>query len=222
MKKYCITIGLTCLILATALGQNKSGCNCPKNSMKGSLEGNKPDTAFHFSNNNTIILCGYKNPDSDPKTFSEFTLSICGQDTIIDFWGAVLTCKVKAYNDTLFVDQLESLPIGKKFKFQKTVWMTEKIFFSNDQVGRMLTVNRNIRKYTEQEINSVLTEFENTIKGFDIKKMELVYKLFIATISGSITSRQYFKEFGNKFWTLDGGDKEEYDDLRAMLALWDK
>lgn len=29
-----------------------------------------------------------------PTTFSEFILAVCGQDTTIDFWGAVLTCRL--------------------------------------------------------------------------------------------------------------------------------
>ena len=102
----------------TIYGQTKNiSCNCPKTEYAGT----KADTAFHFSNGKTIVLCGYKNPDSSPATFSEFVLAICGQDSIIDFWGATLTCRLKINNDTLLVQQIEILPTGKKFKFQPTV-----------------------------------------------------------------------------------------------------
>ena len=51
--------------------------------------------------------------------------------------------------------------------------------------------------------------------------MAIVNKLFIATISGDKKARQYFKEFKNKFGTLDGAFSEEYNDLTTMLELWD-
>jgi hypothetical protein len=51
--------------------------------------------------------------------------------------------------------------------------------------------------------------------------LEIANKLFIATISGDRKARQKFKEFNNKFGTLDGAFKEEYSDLTAMLELWD-
>ncbi len=188
--------------------------------MTETLEGNKPDTTFYLSNGKAIVLCGYKNPDSNPTTFSEFVLSVCGQDTIIDFWGAVLTCRLRVKKDTLLVDQLETLPTGKDFTFQETVWTTEKIYFSNGVVVRNLTTNKTIRKYSKQEIQTVLTEFENTKKGYDVKKMDIAYKLFIAAISGNETAKKYFFEFENKFWTLDGADRETYSDLTAMLQLW--
>ena len=193
-------------------------CDCPKTQFAGT----KADTTFHLSSGKTIVLCGYKNPDSKPTTFSEFILSVCGEDTIIDFWGAVLTCRLKVNKDTLFVDELQNLPTGKNFKYQETVWTTEKIYFSEQKVVRKLVVNRQIRKYTQDEIQTVLKTFETSKSGLDDNKMVIANKLFIATISGDKKAKQYFKEFNNKFGILDGAFKEEYSDLIAMLELWDK
>lgn len=195
-----------------------TSCSCPQTQYSDT----KADTTFSLSNDRTIALCGYKNPDTRPTTFSEFVLYVCGQDSIVDFWGATLTCRLKVNKDTLLVEQIENLPTGMNQKFQQTVWTTEKIFFKKGKTSRLLKVNTGIQKYTDKEIKLILTEFENTKNGYDEKKMELVYKLFIASISGSKTARQYFQDFGNKFWTLDGADREEYNDLIAMLGLWDK
>lgn len=192
-------------------------CDCPQTQYAGT----KADTTFHLSNGKTIALCGYKNPDSKPTTFSEFILSVCGQDTIIDFWGAVLTCRMKVKKDTLLVDELQNLPTGKNFKYQETVWTTEKIYFSGQKVVRKLVVNRQIRKYNKDEIKSVLKTYDTAKSGLDDNKMVIANKLFIATISGDKKARQYFKEFKNKFETLDGVFAEEYSDLTAMLELWD-
>ncbi len=219
MTQHCITIILTFLTLTSIYGQTKNGsCDCPKTQYAGT----KADTTFHLSNGKTIVLCGYKNPDSKPTTFSEFILSVCGQDTIIDFWGAVLTCRLKVNKDTLLVDQLQNLPTGKNFKYQETIWTTENIYFSGQKLVRKLVVNRRIRKYSQDEIQSVLKTYEKAKTGLDDSKMEIANKLFIATISGDKKARQYFNEFKSKFGTLDGAFAEEYSDLTAMMELWDR
>lgn len=188
--------------------------------MAGTQEGDKPDTIFHLSAGKAIILCGYRNPKKE-EIFSEFILSICGQDTIIDFWPAVLSCRLKLHKDTLFVDQIENFPTGDNFKFQEAVWTTEKIYFSNGEMIRHLNTNKAIRKYTKHEIETVLTEFENKQKAHDEENITIASKLFIAAISGSEKARRCFLEFDNKF-SPDGGDKEIYSDLTAMLQLWQK
>ncbi|MFM1998493.1 MAG: hypothetical protein RL204_440 [Bacteroidota bacterium] len=209
---------MTFLTLNSIYGQkNKSSCDCPKTQYAGT----KADTTFQLSNGKTIVLCGYKNPDSKPSTFSEFILSVCGQDTIIDFWGAELSCQLKVSKDTLLVDQLYNLPTGKDFKFQESTWTTEKIYFSGQKVVRKLVINRQIRKYNHDEIQTVLKTYETAKSGLDDSKMEIANKLFVAIISGDKKARQYFKEFESKFGTLDGAFAEEYSDLTAMLELWD-
>lgn len=210
---------MTFLTLTSVHGQTKiNSCYCPKTQFAGT----KADTTFQFSNGKTIVLCGYKNPDSKPTTFSEFILSVCGQDTIIDFWGAVLTCRLKFSKDTLLVDQLQNLPTGTNFKFQETTWTTEKIYFSGEIIVSKLAVNRQIRKYNQNEIQTVLKTYETAKPGLDDSKMEIANKLFVATISDDKKARQYFKEFNIKFGILDGAYKEEYSDLTAMLELWDR
>ena len=219
MTRYLLTIILTLLSLTSVCGQTKKvACDCPKTQYAGT----KADTSFHLSNGKTIVLCGYKNPDSNPTTFSEFILAVCGQDTIIDFWGAVVTCRLKVNKDTLLVDQLQNLPTGSNFKYLETVWTTEKIYFKGQQVVRKLVVNRQIRKYNQDEIQSVYKSYENEKAGIDDRKMTIANKLFMATISGDKKARQYFHDFKNKFGPLDGAYKEEYNDLIAMLELWDR
>jgi hypothetical protein len=219
MTRHCITIILTFLTLTSIYGQtNGTSCDCPKTQYAGA----KADTTFQLSNGKTIVLCGYKNPDSKPTTFAEFILSVCGHDTIIDFWGAVLTCRLKVSKDTLFVDQLQNLPTGKNFKFQESTWTTEKIYFSGEKIVRKLEVNRQIRKYNHDEIQTVLKTYETAKSGLDDSKMEIANKLFVATISGDKKARQYFKEFESNFGTLDGTFAEEYSDLTAMLELWER
>lgn len=216
-RRYTIII-FTFFTFTTIYGQSeKVSCDCPKTQYAGETA----DTIFYLSSNKTIVLCGYKNPDSKQRTFSEFVLAICGQDTIIDFWGAEMTCRLNVKKDTLFVEQLENLPTGKSFAFQQTIWTTEKIYYSGQKIIKKLFVNRQIPKYDQDEIKTVLKTYRMSKPGLDDSKMEIANKLFIAAISGNKKARQYFKDFENKFGALDGAFAEEYSDLTAMLRLWD-
>jgi len=122
----------------------------------------------------------------------------------------------------LLVKGLQNLPTGKNFKYQETVWTTEKIYFYGQKIVRKLVVNRQIRKYDQDEIQTVLKSYETAKAGLDNSKMVIANKLFIATISGDKKARLYFKEFKSKFGILYGAFSEEYSDLTSMLELWDR
>jgi hypothetical protein len=212
---------LTCCTVHAQI--NKISCDCPKTKYAGE----KADS-FLFSNGKTIVLCGYNNPERSPKSFSEFTLSVCGQNSIIDsfhsFIGTkpVITCHLKMDKDTLFIQQVANLPTGKNFVVQPTIWSNEKIYFRDGKHVIKQTVNRNIPKYDQKKIDVVLKSFETSKPGLDSAKMELANQLLMAVISGNATARQYLKEFKTKFGNLQGIFLEEYNDLTAMLELWDK
>ena len=219
MTRHVLIILLTFLAFSAASGQTKSVlCDCPKTEYAGT----KADTIFHLSNGKKIALCGYRNPDSKPISFSEFILSVCGQDTIIDFWSAVSTCRLKVHKDTLLVDEIINLPTGKNFKFRETVWTTEKIYFKGQNIVRKLSVNKKIRKYNRTEIQTILKRYETTNPELVDNTMEIANQLFIAIISGDEKARKYFKEFKNKFGLLNGAFSQEYKDLKAMIELWER
>lgn len=219
MKIYYLALALIILTCLTVYGQkSKVSCDCAKSIYAGP----KADTTFHLSNGKTIVLCGYKNPDSSPTSYSEFILSVCGQDTIIDFWGALTTCTLKVSKDTLLVQEIERLPLEKNFEFLPTHWSTEKIYFKGQKTLRKLVVNRQIKKYNQDEISLVLKTVENARKGQDIDKEQIEYRLFIATISGNKTARQYFNEYMTRFYPVGAAYEEQYIILVKMLEIWDK
>lgn len=195
----------------------KASCNCAQNEF---VSATKAEATFNFSNGKTIALCGYKDTDIKPSGDSEFVLSVCGQDTIIGFWGAVQTCRVKMNKDIVLVQELKNLTVGKNFAYQPTVWTTEKIYFNGEELVRKLEVNKKIKKYNQAEIKAVLKAFETAKPKIDDNKMTIADKLFIAAISGSEKARKYFNEFPNKF-ELDGTYGEIYSELTEMLELWD-
>jgi hypothetical protein len=219
MRPLFIIITLTILSSTITYGQTKDKqCNCPKNDYTGSM----PDTTFKLSNGKKIVLCGYKNPDSKQTNYSEFVLAVCGQTKIINFWDATETCYLKTKKDTLFVENLVNLPTGKNRIYKETVWATDKIFFKGPTAIKIYTVNKQISKYTRQDIAKTLKEYETSSGELGDKKMELANRLFVATISGDKKARKYFREFRTRFGKLDGAFSEEYRDLTAMLGQWDK
>jgi len=218
--RLIILVFFTLLLSYSVYSQtNNSTCDCARSQYTTST---KADTLYHLSNGKTIALCGYFEPKSKKTEFSEFTLTVCGQSRIIDFWGAVNTCRIQVKNDTLLVQVLKDLLYGMNFKFQPTIWTTEKIYFSGQRTIRKVVLNRQIQKYSQAEISTVLKAFETAKPGLDDNKLTLANELFIASISGSLKAREYFQEFKTKFGVLDGVYQEEYADLTGMLRLWDK
>lgn len=214
MKRIYIITLLS--FFCTVFGQSKKDCNCPINQF---IEENKSTTTvFNLSSGKKIVLCGFKNPNN---MFSEFVLSVCGEDRIIDFWDATLTCKVKTNKDTLLVQEIQNFPIGKGFEYQPTVWTTEKIYFSKQKIIRKLEVNRRIGKYNQKQINKILKVYEKVKPEINERTMGIANNLFIAAISGNKKAKKYLFGFEKKFGNLDGGFAEEYKELIAMLKLWE-
>lgn len=209
------------LILALGLSINSwgqtqdKGCECPSNQYTDS----KPETTFHFTNGKAIVLCGFAETKDSEKLYSEFVLAVCGQNNVIDFWDALTVCRITTNKDTLKIEELKNLPTGDDLNFILTVWRIEKIYFKNGQVERSFALNRKIRKYNQREIKTVLTEYERLGKKLTYDNMDLIYKLFMATISGDKTAGKYLTD-KTRFETLDGAFQEDYEELIAMLKSW--
>lgn len=206
-----LTLGLTINSLGQSSGKD---CNCPENKFTGT----NPETIFPLTNGR-IALCGYVENKDNGKLFSEFVLAVCGQDKIIDFWDAQTVCRVTTRGDTLRIEELKNLPTGDDLKFVSTVWRIENIYFKDGQAERSTGLNKKIRKYNQREIKSVLIEYESLNKKLTYDNMNLVYKLFMAAISGDKTARKYLTD-KTRFETLDGAFQEDYEELIAMLKSW--
>jgi hypothetical protein len=193
-------------------------CKCPNSST--------PDTIFYLSDGKTIGLCGYKEVNKKSKivSFYEFRLFVCGQDSEIANGGWYLqNSKLRKEKDTLILEDCPMFPIGKNFENKETIWTIEKMYFLNGRIRKTEAINRGIRKYDRQEIQSVCTEYEN-IKSKHVNPndaiLKLAYKLFIATISGDTKARKYFTDYPHKIG-LDGYYGEEYNELKSKLSEWD-
>ena len=209
---FILTLGLTINSLGQTLDKE---CNCPPNKFAGT----KPETIFPLTNGK-IALCGYVENKDNERLFSEFVLAVCGQDKVIDFWDALTVCRITASKDTLRIEELKNLPAGDNLKFVSTVWRVEKMYFRDGQVERNSGLNKKIRRYNQREIKKVLNEYESLNKKLNYDNMDLVYRLFMATISGDKAARKYLTD-KTKLETLDGAFQEDYEELIAMLKSWD-
>ena len=204
-----------------AFSQSKNAdCNCPISKFAET----KADTVFHLSRSKSIVLCGYNVKDiiKGKKLFSEFVLSVCGSDTIIKFWGAVLICDVITSGDTLLVQTIYDLPVGKSMEYRQAVWNTEHIYFKNDKLFRDSVINRGLPKYTPQQIAAVLDLYQRLPNANNDTTSDLADKLLISTMSGSKKARAYLVNFRQKFTALSGVNWEDYDTKIRMLNAWEK
>lgn len=196
-------------------------CACPVE-ITVTAEKELPKEVFTFSTGQKILLCGYKNEDTGKPTYSEFILQECGQDTVVDFWGAQFTGVVTFYKDVITIKELKNLPTGKNRSFNDDAhWSTETLQYTNGKLVRKYSINRIIRKYNKEEIAQTLKEYEDGSANYKDDVEVLMNRLFVASISGSEKARSYFNNFGT-FTLLDGAVLEEYKDLAAMLAQWEE
>lgn len=195
----------------------KDFCYCPENKFAST----KADTVFRFPSHEAIALCGHRLQDEGQTLFSEFVLTVCGTDTIIDFWDALQLCKVSITDDTLYVNHMTSLPTGDNFAFVSQGFLLERLYFLHGKLVRTKAVNRAVNTYDSAQIEQVLTAYRQADSRLDDSKMLLANMLYVATISGSKEARHYFSTFADRFEALDGAYAEEYHFLQGLLKAWD-
>lgn len=195
-------------------------CNCPGDIAPGTPP-ETPKETFTFSTGQKIVLCGYEEEGETRPVYSEFTLQECGSFDVIDFWGAVFTGSISFNKDIISIKELKNLPTGKGRAFTDTHWSTETLQYTNGKLVRSYSINRTIRKYDKAEIAQTLKEYEAGSTNYNDDVEVLMYRLFLAAISGSDKARGYFNDFAG-FTPLDGGVLEEYKDLAAMLGQWEE
>jgi len=72
----------------------------------GSAEGETPILSHSFSNDETIIICGYQ----EHELISEFDLFNCKNGNSIARYGAVQLCHITSKKDTIEIIELKNLP----------------------------------------------------------------------------------------------------------------
>jgi hypothetical protein len=206
---------MLCLTI-TSWGQtNDSNCRCYGYDSARA----KPTKSFNLTNGKTIILCdAYVEDYKNESLFAGFNLQECGQDGVIGSWDAL--CRIKTILDTLIIEEMKSLPVGDNFIYELTVLRIKKLYFKSGQIQSEASFSKKIRKYNQQEITSVLREAGAKRGKWKLNDFDLMYKLFIAAISGDDTARSYLTDETNFEWIDGASTGEGYRDIVFMLNNW--
>jgi hypothetical protein len=159
MMRFCLSLVALLLAVLSALAQPP--CQCPplKDSSEASAE-----TTFVFKNGETVILCGSEDVDTKGSTFSAFALRHCGQDSVLGFWNENKTCRVSLFRDTLSIENLLNLPVGRENSYIPVPLIIDKVFFANTGLKRLTRVNAKFRKLNRSECDAVVRNYEITPK----------------------------------------------------------
>lgn len=221
MKKNIVIAWILLLSTFFSYSQISKKCEC----IETNFETGKESEIFEFSKGKKIMLCGSINTENGTTNYFEFVLFVCGKKNIIDFWDAASVCEVTKVQDTLYVNQMVDLPIGKRFSMEQVAWRVDKLFFVDDQLSIKKTINKDIYTYDEKQIESIIKDFQSTKPvsvSSDSKKIELAARLFMGAISGDETCRNYLKSF-KKDYKISGTTIEaQYNELIARLETWEK
>lgn len=185
----------------------------------------EPDTIFDFSGGQRLLICGGSEVQDKKKVYSEFVISECGNNTLIDFWGAVEKYEVEYVKDTLKLSKIELLALGKNLALIEKTWLTESFYYQGNKLQRVKKLNPKIG-YSQSQINKTLQEYEATkwktqrgaSQEYTEDKMRLANSLMLAAVSGSRKAEKYFMEFSSKF-EPDGAYSEWYSEMKNLLEF---
>jgi len=178
------------------------------------------DSVFYFQNGKSVILCGSIDVDTRTTTFSAFIVRLCGQDSAIGFWSENKTCRVSVSRDTLNIESLVNLPVGREFGYLPVPLLTDKVYMAGDRIRRATRINPRVRKYTQSECGAIVKKYEATPKPIVDDLEDVMNRLFMAAISGNNKAYSHFQEFTTINPELDGDSQEQYNELSEAMGYF--
>jgi len=89
-------------------------CHCPLG--QPFCDSLNPIKVFSITNEKSLELCGYIEVKNSDTIYQGIACIECRHQKIIDEWDETERCRVEKKDDTLFITELYTLPIGKGFK----------------------------------------------------------------------------------------------------------
>jgi hypothetical protein len=202
-----ILFSLTLLLLSNSIiGQT---CHCPVG--VSFCDKDKPLKVFSFSNKKSLAICGQFEVKNKDTTYEEFACLECGQKKIIDQWGATEQCKIVRVNDTLFITELYSLPIGKSFKDVVKPFHVYKFYYHDNKIKEECCYRKDIPLYSAEQNKQVIQRFYKLKKGNSDANLDEAFMLFWAFVSGSKEAEKCFNEMYKKYGPFDGAIVEQWN-----------
>lgn len=216
------------VVLSEAQAYHESEDTRPSQSQKSDTSeswsrSSKVDTTFEFSNGKSICLEGWMDLEDGKQVLSDTVLRDCDTEEDLGYCLPYEGCHIWFRNDTLWMNQLETLAMGENLELVKFPWKIEAYYLEDGSFGRTEGLSKNLR-YDEKTIESIQKEYETTqwrtqeedseYVGFQL--MHLANKLLIAAISGSQESELKFKEFRIRV-KPDGANASWYIRMERIL-----
>jgi hypothetical protein len=214
--RVLIILLITQLYFYNLTAQN---CDCPAiNNISGL---SKPSKLFKFLNGKTLGLCGNAEIKSKEKIYSECVIYQCKADTPLFVISALQSCTIEQQKDTLIIEEYYYLPIGKNFTNNPTKFYVAKLYFEASNWVTKNYFKKNVRKYSNSEIQNVLLRYDNTKKVYNSDKVLVIAdQLFWAYVSGSKKAEDNLKNLYKKFGPFDGAVSEGHSEIMRMYELY--
>jgi len=211
------------MLLFLVIGQmasaqiKKQSCNCPTG--QDLAHQGAPEKIFYFKNGQQIGLCGDIEPGNKDTIYSEVILYHCGAEGFFRGWNGTQTCKITQDNDTVVVEKLVKLPVGKNMEVVSTSFRIEKFYYSGSKFITLSVYRTDLPKYTPAQIKNVLDQYTSLTRG-DYDKALLVYRqLFWSYVSGSSEADEYLEKFEQQFGPFTERF-DEFDEIRGLYWFW--
>ncbi len=178
-----------------------------------------PMDIFEFKEGKKLRICPairYELKGDKEIYFKDFRIENCENDKLLRYWS-YLYCKTKFTDDTLTVIETVKLPIGKNRKFKTVNKSLTKIYFKDEETIVDFQ-ELSIRRYSPEEIQTVLEEYNSVLEGKRINVKHLYSSLIVAGLSGNDEAKKYFLTFKMDFRGIfDDSELEDYDNLKSAF-----
>ncbi len=202
--KTIYTIILFTLSVA-ALGQ--ANCFCGK-LYDDNLQ--KPDTIIRINGVESYAICGYFEDDF----VSEFTVTKCGDEKILDFYDATLNYKIKVDSDTLKLIDYRFLLSRDLSNFVKAPWAIDMYYESRGN-----TIHERKVVYSEDNLVVLTKDFHKEWENEINKEWSMNDKLTAWTFLISLNNEEFYKKYFENYRDsiqIGGQHAEYYKELKRM------
>ncbi len=175
----------------------------------------KPDTIIKINGVESYAICGYFEDDF----VSEFTVTKCGDEKILDFYDATLNYKIEVDADTIKLIDYRFLSTDLN-KFERIPWAIDMYYHSN---GQTIHKRRTIFKRNKSIIynEKFQKEWDNEIKDNWSTNNKLILWSFFISLDNKENFENYFKNYRDTF-QIGGVYAEYYSELLKMYDEYKK
>lgn len=208
------------LFMVCSLSLEAQDCKCVYNHYDSTLAA--PAKVFSFSKNRTIGMYGEYYAEGKDTTYSEIILCLCGQKKIIldRSDDPTISFKVRKRKDTLWIEEIAGLPIGKDYEIVWKPFYVQKFFFNKEELQHAGYYRKEVKRFTDKQIEEVLKQYKKIKTGNADYTIAVAYRLFWATVSGNKKAEALLSSIPAKFNGLDGAYAQEWHEIMATLNHW--